>query len=143
MIRIRTIIIFTVLLTALHLSAIFSGLYQGKVWVDIPLHITGGALLGLFWVWILELPLARQKFGLPSKMFIGFSIISFALFGSFLWEVWEFLFSTFASGPALFLKIYSFTVSDTLSDMFFGMIGGIAVAIFLYKKVDIFVLTAL
>lgn len=135
MIRLRTIIIFTVLLTALHLSAIFSGLYQGKVWVDIPLHIIGGMLLGFFWVWVLERSSARQRLGSPSKIFIGFSIISFALWGSFLWEVWEFLFSTFASGPALLLKIYSFTVSDTLSDMFFGIVGGLITALWSNSRI--------
>ena len=128
MIRLRTLVILTVILTALHLSAIVLGFYQGRVWVDTPLHIIGGALLGLFWIWALERPSLRQKFGNPSQLFTGFSIIGFSLLGSFLWEVWEFLFSTFAPGPALFLKIYSFTVSDVLSDMFFGIVGGTAVA---------------
>jgi len=129
MIRLRTIITLTVILTALHLAAIFLGLYRGKVWVDIPLHLIGGALLGLFWIWLLEQSSTRHKFGEPSPLFIGFSITGFSLFGSFLWEIWEFLFSTLASGPAFFLKIYSFTVSDVLSDMFFGIIGGAAVAL--------------
>ena len=134
MIRLRTLIILTVLLTALHLLAIVLGLYKGRVWVDIPLHIIGGALLGLFWIWALGRPSARESFGSPSRLFVGLSIAGFALFGSFLWEVWEFLFSIFAPEPALFLKIYSFTVSDVLSDMFFGIVGGLAVVIFFNKR---------
>ena len=122
----KHILFLLVILIAIHFIARSLGLYEGKVWIDIPQHILGGILLAMIWLKIIQ----HQK--IP-KIIVFISIITFSVFGSFVWEAFEFLFWTFFPDYALSLKWFSPTVSDTLSDLFAGFIGGTIVAILTVK----------
>lgn len=117
-----------VLMAVIHFSAIPLGLYQGKVWIDMPLHVMGGIFFSM-----VGLLLFQKKLDGTSNFIKIFSIISFALFGSFLWELFELGFGYLFPSGAGYFKLYSFTVSDALSDMSFGIFGGIIVS-YLFKK---------
>lgn len=109
----------------IHFSAIELGLYSGKVWIDMPLHFLGGVLLGILWLY-----LSKKIFSSPpSYPLTIFQTGSFALLGSFAWEALELAASKFFPVFALQYKFYSFTVSDVISDMALGLLGGIIVAI--------------
>ena len=123
------IIFLLLIVTVIHFGSVLGGLYEGKVWVDIPLHFFSGMILGVFWLWIIQRTGYNITPDSSKKLLISISIIGFALIGSFLWEVFEFLFWKFLPNYSLPLKLYSSTVSDVLTDIFAGLIGGIVIAI--------------
>mgnify|MGYP000073560459 CR=1 FL=1 len=93
--------------------------YYGTYWyADILLHVTAGVAMGVFW-----LALA----GKPAKKTDYAAIVLFAVFGSYLWELWEF------SGLKVIPDklIYKPTLPDSLGDIVAGMGGGAIVALFL------------
>ncbi len=132
-IKLSFILIGAGILTVLHLGALYVGFYEGKVWVDMPLHFLGGVLLGLVGLWIFEKAFHDVSIQRTSLL-IAIVVVATSLFGSFLWEIFEFFLRDRAPMIALPLKLYSPTVSDTLSDMFLGTIGGLAVALLSFTK---------
>ena len=123
-----------VAMTITHFVGIVAGLYEGDVWIDIPLHIAGGSALGLLWVWILQQHSVVASFGAPSSFLVSITIVSFALTGSFVWEIAEFSFWQLLPEYATAAKFYSPTVTDVLSDLAFGMLGGALLALIYYRK---------
>jgi len=111
-----------------HFLALVSGMYEGKVWIDIPLHFFGGMLLGFGWLLFIQRPHMQAVFGAPSKLFLGLSVLAFALFGSFVWELFELAFSVWAADVAHAVKWYSPSASDALTDMLAGFAGGVFAA---------------
>ena len=126
-IKLYHIILLALLLLAGHATALRVGLYQGTVWVDMPLHFLGGAFLGISWLWILAK--AKGKMGEPSDFFVGISIVGFSLFGSFVWELFEYGLLVFFTGFSESFKLYSRSVSDAFSDMALGLLGGVVAAL--------------
>lgn len=118
-----------------HFAALYAGLYNGKVWVDIPLHALGGVFLGLIWIWLNQRFAAGNDVARQSFLAMSISIVEFALAGSFLWELVEFTFWNLLPVPAAQLKIYSASVGDVLSDMVAGVSGGLLVAVFYGWKI--------
>ncbi len=91
--------------------------YYGDYWyADIILHVSAGVALALFWIGLAGKPRKRSDY---------ISAILFAVFGSFLWELWEF------SGLHLVPDkiIYKPTLPDSLGDITSGMGGGVIVSI--------------
>ena len=124
----KLIIMLILAVLFIHIAAIFTGLYQGKVWIDIPQHIISGIMLGLIWLMFI-------KDAIRNKMLVAVSIISFAVLGSFLWEIFEFVLLQLSPSLEETVKFYSRTLGDALSDMFYGFLGGVLVAmITLFKK---------
>ena len=119
------ILILTLLISIFHFLGVFLGLYDKGIPIDVPQHILGGVIFGLIWI---KYGLNNKKFKLL-KLFIFITITSFAVLGSFIWEILEFMiwktFPVFASN----FKFYSPTVSEALSDIFGGFIGGILIAL--------------
>lgn len=119
------VIILTLILTFSPLFAIYVGLYQGKVWIDVPLHIFGGVILALLGIFI-----SKEKH-------LFFNIFLFSVGGSILWEVFEFTLWSFLPTIATTFKLYSPTFSDAASDILAGFVGGIMAMLTVWKrKVD-------
>lgn len=92
------------------------GWYNDYWYTDVILHTLSGIALGLLWISI------NQK-NVPSSSFIFYvGAISFATFGSVLWEFWEF--AGWVITPS-HTQFYLGTLNDTLGDIFCGAIGGI------------------
>lgn len=127
------IVIFFAVVSAGHFLAIRLGLYKGKVWVDMPLHVIGGILFGMIGAWILQ-ALPQRFVGSPSPFILIALIGGFSLFGSLLWELYEFAFLSLSPGEAMRLKMYSLSTSDILSDMVMGFLGGTAFAAYFFRK---------
>src|SRR3989344_6922479 len=123
-IRFKHLALLALLVTVGHFAALKLELYKGKIWVDMPLHFTSGIALGLLAIWILE----NLKNKLSGTALIIW-VTALALAGSFVWELFEFLLHQFAPDIALNLRLYSPRVSDVLSDMTFGALGGLAISI--------------
>lgn len=112
-------------MTVTHVFAIQSGLYSGDVWIDMPLHFVGGFLAGMMGYWAMGLRFIGEKFGDLNLSTTGFVLISISLFGSFIWELFEFGLLYCCESWARAGRLISPTVPDLLSDMAFGVTGGI------------------
>ena len=111
-------------LALLHVGAIYSGFYGGKVWIDMPLHIIAGIALGLTWIWVADFRAARGG-SRPDWLTYSAALLGFVLLASFAWESFEFLMREHFLELAHAWKIYPPNLSDTLSDMAFGLLGGL------------------
>ena len=70
-------------LALLHVLAIYLGFYQGKTWVDMPVHAGAGLALGLTWVWILDYRASRGMVR-PDFFMLAASLIGWVLLMSFV-----------------------------------------------------------
>lgn len=103
-----------------HFVAKNNGLYGSYALTDIILHTLSGIMLGYFWMWLL------QKYG-PNSMLISLvSIVSFAVAGSALWEVWEYGGWSFVPNVT---NAYIPVLTDSLGDIVCGLVGGIIAAL--------------
>lgn len=116
-------------------SFIFMTLFMGKMyryysiwpWWDFFLHWVSGVILGFVALTALK-PLAGKKvFPLLSPSLVSVFIFMFSVTGAALWEFWEF------TGDQLFgFDSQLFSLTDTMSDMIIGSVGGLMVAIMGY-----------
>jgi hypothetical protein len=91
------------------------GWYNEYWFTDIALHVIAGIALGLLW-----LSLLGRSF--PYRHILLLSTISFAVFGSVLWEFWEW--GGWFFFPA-YTDFYVPSYTDTLGDITCGLCGGI------------------
>ena len=94
-------------------------------WLDMPTHFVGGAAITYFF--LVGIAQSEAQLGpIPRPVQLALSLGLTAITA----VVWEFL--EFASDVALGTKM-NLGVSDTLSDLFFGLLGGVVV-IACYRK---------
>ncbi|MDP3762670.1 MAG: hypothetical protein Q8Q97_01175 [bacterium] len=131
-IKFTHLLIVALLISLIHFWALQAGLYERGAQIDIPLHFLAGIFLGLSGLWIFQKK--QNLFGNPSGALLSAALIGFVLFWSVIWEIFEFSFRTFAPQWSA-LQFYSPTVPDLLSDLFFGLLGGIIIAsIFILRQ---------
>ncbi len=114
MFSLRFIVGFIILFLGFHLVATINNLYWLIWWLDIPMHLLAGFWLGLVFVY-----LNQKFFKIQNKWAVIIFIVSFAVFVGFLYEFFEFIFNISQMGTA-----------DTMGDLFFDFLGGLATAIF-------------
>ena len=115
-------------MTVVHIFAIYSGLYSGDVWIDLPLHFMGGFLAAMMGYWAMGFSAVRDRFGDINLFTTGFILVSIALLGSFIWELFEYGLAYCCESWARAGRLTSPSVADLLSDMGFGVSGGILFA---------------
>lgn len=111
-----------ILFTAVYIGAWASrsfGWYNEYAFTDIMLHIVSGAAFGLMWLGFMKD--SRNQFWV-----ICIGGMSFATFGSVMWEFWEF--AGWRVTPSQ-LRFYIPELGDTLGDILCGMIGGAVVSL--------------
>ena len=126
--RLKQIIILLVIITILHAIAVYFRFYSAGMPLDKPQHLLAGIVFALIWIWILESK--KQKL---SKSTLIISTISFAVFGSFIWELFEFAILNLAPTFANKFKIYSPNLAEAITDIVSGLIGGI-IASLIYSR---------
>ena len=121
------LVVLLLVIAGIHFGAVAVRHYDsGKVWIDIPLHALGGMFFALLFLWA-----AGNTFPMRSvreRFVVSMAIIGAAVIGSVLWEVFEFALLTLAPSLAQTAKWYSLRVSDVLSDLFAGLVGGMIAA---------------
>ena len=106
--------------------------YTGDfVWFDLLLNLLSGAILAAIWIAISDM-----KVQTSSLLFYTFLAGSFALFGSFVWEVFELTANQTVPGLAAEYSLRSSTVPDAIFDMLSGLIGGLIWGFFSFNKKD-------
>jgi len=90
-------------------------------WFDMPMHTLGGVFLGLFFTYL------RVRFmgiNWNTRSFLYGILFIFIIGG--LWEIFEFNIDTFITFRAQ-------NILDTLSDLCFDIVGGMAVLLYVEK----------
>ncbi len=95
------------------------GWYQDYWYADIILHTLSGIMFALFWIGSTynETP--------KSKLSYLISIVMAGVFGSYLWELWEFGGAYILPGIAI---AYTPNLADSLGDIVCGMFGALFIA---------------
>ncbi|MDQ3089649.1 MAG: hypothetical protein M3Q24_00650 [bacterium] len=96
--------------------------YYGSIWyTDIILHITAGVAIGLIWIGLV---------GKPKTISDYILIALFAVFGSYLWEIWEFTGLHVIPDKLIYIP----ELGDSLGDIAAGFVGGTLLSVYLYFK---------
>ncbi len=123
-----------------HAWAIFSGTYYRIWWLDIPMHLAGGAWIGLLFLYLFTErwnvfsekapPVPNGTFGRGLKHRVGLFLLlmGFVALAAVLWESYEYLYDMFIAERHGFLLTQQ-GVSDTMGDLVNGLIGGAVVAL--------------
>lgn len=116
---------FAIFVAICNLIALKFYLYWTHKWVDIPMHIFGGALVSLIGLWVIYFSPFRKFFlGNSKKVYITSVLIAFIV--GFLWEVFELRFG---------LISYSFIERvDSIKDLFDDIIGALIAGWYFIKK---------
>ncbi len=119
---------FLVLIAVLHVVAVDWYLYWTLPWFDILMHFLGGAWIGFVCIWLC---FYSRYFSMPARTDIVY-VVSVSVLGALvvgvLWEVFEYV-----TGITFLVSNY---VPDTVLDLIMDVVGGVvvAVAVYRYKK---------
>ena len=118
------------LILAVHGWAIVSGWYSSHQWFDIPMHFAGGLAIGLLALAIWEVCIDSIVFHKTVTSFwrtlvylVG--IVGLVTIVGVAWEVYEFLFDTWASAASMEFRPAQMGLGDTMADLCLDMLGGI------------------
>jgi hypothetical protein len=120
------------LLGCLHLIFTYSGFYlnSGWDWIDIPLHITGGACVAFAAAMFIAYAIKIKKVPpLPWYFFI-LSVIGVVILVGVVWEFYEFLADVFY--PVILRQPSN---ADTMKDLADDLIGGFLLSILVGQKI--------
>lgn len=130
---IKLLSFFFVVFFVAHGVALYSFLYWKVSWLDIIMHLLGGALVAATVVWWVYF---SGRISLPSlSPFFTLMLIlgAVALVGVF-WEFFEFLVDKFITKKN-YIDLLQPGVIDTMKDLFMDILGGLAVGLlFLYER---------
>lgn len=118
------LIIFAIFI--IHIFATIYFLYWIIPWLDILMHILGGAFVGLIILYIYY----QSTYVEPrhfSKIFVFLLVLSSTALIGVLWEFFEFFIDEYVAVSGWLTLIGG--VRDTLEDLFFNLVGSIASAI--------------
>ena len=134
-VRLWQVILFAVCLAVVQIFVVPLEVLHGYTQLDLCTHFLGGALCATLGIWVLGGKRIRPIFGKPSLFtLILLNSFVFALGGSFLWENFELLFVGYAPNSLRWLHLYSGSVSDVLSDVGMGLMGGSYIALLDFLK---------
>lgn len=94
-------------------------------YTDIVLHVLSGAMFASLWLWFVY---RRDR---TLIRFETLTAVTFATFGSVLWEFWEF--TSWRVLPQI-SAFYMPEIGDTLGDILCGIVGALIFMIYLYLR---------
>lgn len=107
------------------LCARLFGWYDHYWFTDVILHTLAGGMFGLFWLGLTYGEYSNSRF-----IFL-LTVAMAGVFGSYLWELWEFCGTYILPGIAI---AYVPMLGDSLSDMACGMLGALIVGFMYWLK---------
>ncbi len=130
MVSLKFIIGLFVFILIIHGLAVINSWYWTYKWIDMPMHFLGGFWLGIIFLYFINpsLEIKNHKF-----LVMMILIVSFAVFVGVLWEFFEFLSDVFISSK-VYLAAAQQGTGDTMSDLFFDLLGGLAVFVGYNRK---------
>ena len=127
-VRLRHIVVVGFLLAFAQFLIAYMNWYEVYPWADIPMHIFGGFVVGLMWVWVLQV--WKKPVGKVEIM----SILGFVLLGGLAWELFEIFCWKFLSHYLDFARAYVPDVVDLTADLVNDTIGGLLAAFMYWWK---------
>ncbi len=109
---------FLFLLVAFDFLLLYIGAFGVFSWIDIPLHLLGGILVGMSIFLTLNYLQDIEAIGLDNMTRFVF-IVSFVSLFAVSWEFFEFLL-TYITGFG-----FQGNLNDTMADLFLGILGGV------------------
>jgi len=97
---------------------------------DIPMHILGGASIGIAAILILKFYAPKNKIPLPRGISTLF-ILGLVTIAAVWYEFAEYLVDYFELIPTVQMQ---FGLRDTMGDLFLGTVGGLATALWCWFK---------
>lgn len=134
MIRFRSAFFSIVLVMAVHVFALATGIYSKMPWFDVPMHFFGGyamALLGLAcYGWLRSFvdikPKSTQKLSALAPMLIEMVfVVGFVMIIGVAWEWYEFLFDQFVGFFVENFGVAQISLADTMDDLFNDLVGAL------------------
>lgn len=101
-------------IAVIHFLALYNYWYWTYQWLDMPMHFLGGFWTALFFFWLAKKYFPQIFQSLNLLIILIFALSFVALVGVLL-EFVEFFYNIQQSG-----------VADTLADLFFDLLGGLA-----------------
>ncbi len=133
----KIIILFLLIIIAMHAVAIYFSLYWIVWWLDIVMHFLGGVWISFLAVWLFFSEKINLLNGL-SAFYAMIIILGITALGAVLWEFFEFSFAKIIFGKIEdVIKLADpaqLGVADTMSDLFFGLLGGLVGGLFFIKN---------
>lgn len=93
-------------------------LYKIFPWLDIPMHLIGGAAIGASFFSLLQYKHPNLKIAKTERPFLFFWVVGMVSFAAIVWEFYEF------TSDYFFQTIDQPSNADTIGDLFFGLLGG-------------------
>lgn len=147
----KFVFILLILILLFHAVAMVNFWYWSVFWLDMVMHFIGGFWVALLFFWLRQkrrftqistqinadekinfnLENNQRKSALSlreSALWTIVSCLSFVALIAVFWEFFEFLYDVFISSKGYF-EIAQQGVADTISDLFFGLLGGLIAAI--------------
>lgn len=137
----KPLVFFGVILLLLHSVILFLISSYYKIWwADIALHASGGFLAGSFALWYIfnsnKSPISLAKSDLTSKVVLIIIVVSFAALVGVFWEIFEFMIDKITGYKSYSLKVAMQNYEDTVSDLFFDLLGALISSLFLkFRKI--------
>lgn len=134
----RFIILIFLAIFIFHSMAVYFYLYWVVWWLDIVMHVLGGLWVALLAVWFLYFSgkVNVNNTSLFSALIIVLGIVAL---GGVFWEFFEFSFDKILLGKiGNFIKLAGLVqlgVSDTMSDLFFDLAGGLLGGLIFLKRI--------
>jgi len=130
-----------------HILATINYWYWTYTWFDMPMHFLGGFWVATIFMWlnpkfnIIEIrPLNIDRNFWRSDLPKLILVLGFVILIGVLWEFFEFGYDVLISSKGYFIAAQQ-GVGDTMSDLFFDLLGGIAFLVigklYLNKKSNI------
>jgi len=119
MISFKTVLIILFFILFAHALATIGSWYWIVPWVDMPMHFAGG-----LWVALLFFYLNEKYLKINGKTAVSLTTVSFGALIGVLWEFFEYIYSFLFPSSAMFILNMPINLyKDTLSDLFFDIVG--------------------
>jgi hypothetical protein len=122
MVSLKFIFGLLIFILLLHVIAIVNSWYWVYTWLDIPMHFLGGFWLAVVFFYFVNPRLQIINYKLLITLISALGFV--ALVGVF-WEFFEFLCDVFIFSKG-YLEVAQQGTADTMSDLFFDLLGGLA-----------------
>lgn len=120
----RKLSIFVFIVFLLNSAGSFFSWYTLLPWYDNMMHFLGGVWLSLVAVWILYPRVEQKRVGI-------ISVLLFVFVGALLWEGLEYFVQAITKAPDSLA-----TPLDSISDVIFGLLGGLLAGLYTSKKIQ-------
>ncbi len=113
------------LILVIHIFASIYYWYWTYPWLDMPMHFLGGFWLAMVYFWRSQKLQTSTDSKHESALLIIIGCLGFVALIGVLWEFFEFFCDIFIASKG-YIAVSQQGVGDTMGDLFFDLLGGLA-----------------